>query len=202
MSTGADDFEALMRGVLDGSREAAERLCREYEAAVRRAVRTRLPSRLRARYDSVDFVNDVWASFFAHPPCDARLDDPKALIGYLTQMARHKLGEARRSAAAPKRDLDREVRLEEVARADDGTAGLPDAHPTPSQIVGAEDVFEHMVRDRPPAHRKILTLLRQGMTHREIADLLQTTEKTVYRLVRNLKNEEAHANARTPDRPG
>jgi excisionase family DNA binding protein len=33
-------------------------------------------------------------------------------------------------------------------------------------------------------HQGILTLLRDGMTYREIADRLNTTEKTVQRLVR------------------
>jgi DNA-binding NarL/FixJ family response regulator len=43
--------------------------------------------------------------------------------------------------------------------------------------------------DRPPVHQQIQALLRQGLTHREIARHLKTTEKTILRLIRRLDTE-------------
>jgi RNA polymerase sigma factor (sigma-70 family) len=185
MSVDADDFKTLMRGVLDGSSEAADRLCRDYESAIRRVVRRRLPTRLRGRYDSLDFVNDVWLSFFTNPPADARFEDPEALTGYLAGIARNKINEARRQVSKPKYDLNREVSPD----ATDGCDALPGPEPTPSQIIGAEDEFRRMCRDRPPFHQQILQLLRQGMSYAEIARHLNTHEKTIWRLVRRIDPE-------------
>jgi RNA polymerase sigma-70 factor (ECF subfamily) len=190
MSFDADDVRTLLRALQAGDRAAAERLCAKYQSAILRVVHHRLPSRLRNRYDSLDFVNDVWASFFSSPPPDARFDDPEDLFHYLCQMARNKIGEAQRRAACKKQDVDRERPLESLPEFD---PALVDADATPSKIVGAEDEFQNMMRDRDPVHRQILTLLRQGLTYREIADHLKTTEKTIWRLVRRLNPEAQQA---------
>jgi RNA polymerase sigma factor (sigma-70 family) len=130
----------------------------------------------------------VWASFFADLPRHARLSDPDAFAAYLLAMARNKVAEAQRASAVGKRNLAQEKPLETI------TAGredlLPGPHPTPSQIVGAEDEFQRMLRNRSDVQQRILTLLRDGgMTYREIADQLNTNEKTVRRLVRRLDPE-------------
>jgi RNA polymerase sigma factor (sigma-70 family) len=183
MPTNTDDFRTLLRATLDGDSEAAARLCRDYEEPILRVVRRRLMPRLRSRYDSFDFVNDVWVSFFANPPRDARLSDPKSLVAYLTRMASNKIGEVRRSTAAAKNAIVRETSLENVGGGDHDVC-LPAPDATPSQIVGAEDEFQQLLRGRSPLHQRILTLLRDGMTYGEIAARLNTTEKTVQRLVR------------------
>jgi RNA polymerase sigma factor (sigma-70 family) len=183
MPTNADDFRTLLRATLAGDSEAAARLCRDYEAPILRVVRRKLMPRLRSRYDSYDFVNDVWASFFANPPRDARLSDPKSLVAYLTRMACNKVAEVGRSSTAAKNDIVRETSLEAAARGGHDV-GVPAPGATPSQIVGAEDEFQRLLRGRSPMHQRILTLLRDGMTYREIAARLNTTEKTVQRLVR------------------
>jgi RNA polymerase sigma factor (sigma-70 family) len=183
MPNNTDDFRTLVRATLAGDSEAAARLCRDYEEPILRVVRRKLMPQLRSRYDSFDFVNDVWASFFANPPRDARLSDPKSLIAYLTRMASNKIGEVRRNTTAAKNDIVRETSLDAVARGN-ADACVPAPGATPSQIVGAEDEFQRLLRGRSPMHQRILTLLRDGMTYREIAARLNTTEKTVQRLVR------------------
>jgi RNA polymerase sigma factor (sigma-70 family) len=181
-------FKTLMRGALAGDAEAAERLCRDYQLPILRVVRRTLLRRLRVRYDSDDFVNDVWLSFFAHPPKDGRFEDPEAFIAYLTRMGRNKVGEVRRKGATQRADVRRETPLDAAAKAT-AVGALPAADATPSKIVGAEDEFERMLRDQPPAHRRILTLLRDGMSYREIAEHLHTNEKTIWRLIRRLDPE-------------
>ncbi len=195
MPTDTDDFRSLLSAPLDGDPEAAGRLCRDYEEPILRVVRRKLLPHLRSRYDSLDFVNDVWVSFFANPPQDARLASPQSLIAYLAQMASNKVVEARRSSTAAKNNIGREMPLDAAARADH-VGGIPGPEATPSQIVGAEDEFQRLLRGRSPMHQGILNLLRDGMTYREIADRLNTTEKTVQRLVRAHRPE-----AQWNDRP-
>jgi RNA polymerase sigma factor (sigma-70 family) len=188
MAVPMDEFQTLIRGMLAGDPEASDRLCRDFEKPILRVVRQTLLQRHRSRYDSLDFVNDVWASFFANPPHEARFDDPEALIAYLARMARNKIGEARRNATTQKNDVEREQSLDVVTRATRG-GGLAAPDASPSQIVGAEDEFQNMLRNRSSVHQGILTLLREGMTYREIADRLNTCEKTVQRLVRGMHSE-------------
>ena len=95
---------------------------------------------------------------------------------------------------AKKNCMERELSLTGLIEATrDG--GVPARDASPSQIVGAEEQFEKMLHNRPSAHQRILTLLRDGMTYREIADHLNTSEKTVQRLVRGM-NSEAQLNDR------
>lgn len=195
MPTETDDFRSLLRATLDGDPEAAARLCRDYEEPILRVVRRKLLPQLRSRYDSLDFVNDVWASFFANPPKDERLASPQSLVAYLAQMASNKVVEARRSSTAAKNNIDRETPLDAATRTH-RAGGIPGRDATPSQIVGAEDEFQRLLRGRSPMHQAILNLLRDGMTYREIADRLNTTEKTVQRLVRAHRPE-----AQLNDRP-
>ena len=102
MATHTDEFRILIRGVLAGDAEASERLCRDYEKPILRVVRLTLIRRLRSRFDSLDFVNDVWASFFANPPREGQFENPESLIAYLVRMARNKTGEKRRNAREEK----------------------------------------------------------------------------------------------------
>jgi RNA polymerase sigma factor (sigma-70 family) len=188
MASDGEDFQTLLRGVQAGDPDATDRFCREYQRPILRVVRRTLLPHYRSRFDSLDFVNDVWASFFANPPRDMRFDDPQSLVAYLARMARNKIGEVRRQTNTAKNDLGREKRLDAVVRATRG-GGLPAPDATPSQIVVAEDEFQQMLRDRSPVHKGILVLLRQGLTYREIAERLNTTEKTIWRLIRRLDPE-------------
>jgi RNA polymerase sigma-70 factor (ECF subfamily) len=199
MASDTDDFQTLLRGVQAGDPVATDTFCREYQRPILRVVRRTLLPQYRSRYDSLDFVNDVWASFFASPPRNVRFDDPQSLVAYLARMARNKIGEVRRRHGTAKNDVDREKPLDVVARTALG-GGLPAPDATPSQIVGAEDEFQQMLRDRSPVHRGILKLLREGMTYREIADRLNTNEKTIQRLIRRL-DPEARPHAVPAHRP-
>jgi RNA polymerase sigma-70 factor (ECF subfamily) len=173
-----------MHDVLAGDRDAAARLCRSYQSHILRVVRHRLARRMRARFDSLDFVHDVWASFFANPPRDLHFDHPGALIAYLGRIAQYKVGEEGRRQTGRAKDIRRERPLEHPGRGPDALP--PSRQPTPSQIVGAEDEWERMLHGRSPLHQRILLLLRGGLSHREIADRLQTNEKTIRRLLRHV----------------
>jgi RNA polymerase sigma-70 factor (ECF subfamily) len=184
MSAGEEDFRTLMRGMLAGDPDAADRLCRTYQSHILRVVRHRLVRRLRVRYDSLDFVHDVWASFFAKPPEKVWFDRPEELIGYLERMAQFKVGQAlRQRTGTRKHGMGREMPID----GDDSWQDrLPARTPTPSQVAAAEDEWARMLEGRPPLHQSILHALRNGWTYREIADKLQTNEKTIQRLVRRL----------------
>ena len=78
----ADDptnFHDLMRRVRDGSEDAAWEFNRRYGGYIRRAVRRVLNPKLRSKFDSIDFVQLVWLSFFRMRDNADRFEKPQHL---------------------------------------------------------------------------------------------------------------------------
>jgi RNA polymerase sigma factor (sigma-70 family) len=176
------EFQALMDRVRAGSEEAATELFRRYGSHIVQVVRRKLLRRLRAKYDSQDFTQAVWASFFTAPAHELVFDRPEKLVGYLAAMAEHKVIEVtHKRNAAQKRDIDRECSL-------DGSAAVQVQHmyaddPRPSQIVMLEEEWQHLLESLRPRQRHILTMLRQGKKRKEIAAEIGVDERTVRRVL-------------------
>lgn len=183
--TEADDFAVLMGRVNAGSDGAARELFERYGPHIRRVVRRQLDRKLRTQFDSTDFVQDVWTSFFAdRRRSRRRFEQPEALVAFLANMAYHKVVDAfRRRVQTRKRDANRERSLESKSV---GGSRLAGRQPTPSQLVIAEEHWQRMLEGQPEHYREILTLLRQGHSHVEIARRLGVNEKTVRRLLQRV----------------
>ncbi|HVK18465.1 MAG TPA: sigma-70 family RNA polymerase sigma factor [Fimbriiglobus sp.] len=180
------DFGALMDRVRAGEPGAYDELLTRYGDAVRAAVRRRLHDRLRTHYDSLDFVQDVWASFLALGPDRNRFADQDALVGFLCRVARNKVVEVfRQRFATRKNDITREEALPQSTGTATGPAGRD---PTPSQVAVAGERWADLVRRLPPGHRVVLERLRDGHTHKEVAAMLNVSVRTVERIVRRLKD--------------
>lgn len=177
---GDADFRRLLSETEKGNAEAARCLLKEFGPHVLRAIRRHLPPELRNEFDSLDFAQAVWGSFFAQPSQLTDLEDPEQFIGLLAQMARHKvLMEHRKRFATAKRDKTREERA--ITDAIDEQAFASD--PTPSQVAVANDLCRALVADRPESHQIILEQRLQGRTHEEIASLLHMHERSVRRVL-------------------
>ena len=94
MSEEQEEFANLMQRLRNGSEEAARELLDRFGSYILRVVRRRLSRELRSKYDSVDFVQAVWASFFAEDSQDRRFDHPDALIAFLATLAQNKVIDA------------------------------------------------------------------------------------------------------------
>lgn len=180
------EFADLMRRVQAGRDDAAAReLLERYEADILRVVRRRLAPKLRSKFDSTDFVQAVWASFFANPPPAQALDRPEALGAYLQKLAQHKVIDAvRQRLQAQKYNVNRENSLDGSAAYQ--AAGLTAQQPTPSQVAMAREEWDRLLEGQPARYRQILLLRRQGHSHREIAHKLGLDETTIRRAIRNL----------------
>jgi RNA polymerase sigma-70 factor (ECF subfamily) len=120
-------FAEFMGRIRAGDARAAEDLVRQYESAIRLAVRTRLTDpALRRQLDSVDICQSVLASFFARAALGQYdLADPAQLVGLLVRMAHNKLAGQARFHRRLRRDGGRAAGL-------DGADGQADAGPAPS----------------------------------------------------------------------
>ncbi len=189
MTEQPSEFDLLMERVRAGSAEAARELLDRYGGHVRRVVRRKLHQRLRTQFDSTDFTQAVWASFFAAPAGDQSFDSPDALVAFLAGMAFNKVAEAYRSRVrAAKRCVYREEPL--------ATEGVSESvghrdlrQPSPSQVAVANEHWERLLQGLPAQYRLALELLRRGHTHAEVAARLGLNPKQIQRLLHKLNQE-------------
>ena len=179
-----EDFAALMAQVRFGSPEAAEQLWRKYGPYIVHAVRRSLHRRLRSRFDSQDFVQAAWASFFTDLPDASRLNSPAALVQFLTTVARHKVVAETRRQRGPRRSIQRQRSLR---RPRTNQRYADRKSPTPSQQVSEEDFVEHIVADQPERYGRVVQMRLNGMDENEIAEQEKTTARTVRRVMADLR---------------
>lgn len=186
-----DDFARLMERVREGRPEAIEELLQRYGGHIREVVRQHLNGRLRTQFDSVDFQQEVWKSFFTGAARHHAFGSPEALVRYLARMASNKVIDVHRrrlgstahgtSRERPYGDIPFSQVAPEVAA----------RNPTPSQFAIANEAWQRMLAEQPKHHRRILELRREGHTHAEIARALDVDERMVTRVLEALRKQGA-----------
>jgi RNA polymerase sigma factor (sigma-70 family) len=184
MSTTENEFECLMERIRDGDAEAGRILFERYGKDIQLIVRRRLNRRLRSQFDSVDFAQDAWASFFDIPTERYTFQTPEELVAFLAHLAHRKLIDAHRQRFQGAKRNMRRVRSIQPDRNEP-----PARQPTPSQFALAEDEWERMLHNKPPKLRKALELLRAGYGHHEIISMLGIHQRMLQRLIQSLNEK-------------
>ena len=188
MRAADDEFRQLLKRVQDGSQDAMCELIERYAPHIFRAVRRKLSKAIRAKFDSVDFVQAVWTSFFATPERLVSFNRPGELVRHLAALAHNKvIDEIRRRMATKKHDINRERSLNDSTF---HVAMRLAAHqPSPSAVAIADELWERLLKGQPKHYQRILELRRAGNTQREIADQLGMNERTVRRAIQGILRE-------------
>ncbi|MDB5313629.1 MAG: polymerase sigma factor [Gemmataceae bacterium] len=182
MHSRAAHFSQLIGQFQAGDHAALAALYAEYGGLVREAVRRRLPDRLRKEYDSLDFAQDVWASFCHLPPGKHHFATPEDLGGFLVRVAHNKVIDVcRRRLGTQGYDVTREQPL--VRAADGADVPVPDRQPTPSQWAIAAERWAEIAAALPAQHVAVIERLREGFTQQEVAAMAGITDRTVRRIV-------------------
>ncbi|HEV3417763.1 MAG TPA: sigma-70 family RNA polymerase sigma factor [Pirellulales bacterium] len=179
-----DDFGRLIAQIREGSEAAAWRLIELYGPHIRRVVRRNLDPRLRPKFDSVDFVQAVWASFFREPAHIREFETPKQIIQYLAATARFKvMDETRRRLYSQKHDVSRERPLDDsTVDSDPRIASGYD----PQDIAIAREVWNRLIAGQTTRHQQIVRLRFAGASYPEIAERLEITERTARSVIERL----------------
>jgi len=186
-SEGGGNLRAVLDRIRAGDEDAARELLTRYEAQVRLVVRRQLPRLLRSRFDSLDFLQSVWGSFFQRIRAGtAEFEDPRHLIVFLARTARNKVIDKHRRAASRKADVRREeplilegTRPRDVIANDD----------TASEVAEAREMFGRLRELLPEGRRAILELRAEGHTTPIIAERLGISERTVRRVLEGLQRQ-------------
>ncbi len=175
-------FRAALAAVRSGSSEAVWRFITDYGPHLQRIVRRQMDRRMQSKYDSVDFVQMVWASFFRNPGDIQSFGHPEDLLRYLTGMARNKyLSERRRRVTSRKYDVTRECSLSEVDVAEN--TGERQAT-TPSQLAIAREEYERMMERLSHRDQEIVRMRLNRASYVEISRHVGVHERTARHVVK------------------
>jgi RNA polymerase sigma-70 factor (ECF subfamily) len=189
-----DHLDELIERMNDGDIAAAEQAFLAYEPYLRMAVRRQLNGPLRAKLDSMDVVQSVWANVLCgFRRAGWRFADRAHLRAFLVRVAQNRIIDRRRQLHLA---LEQERVLSQVA-----PDQLPSARqPSPSEIAQENELWRKMWEQCPPAHREILVLKRQGHRLAEIAARTGLHEGSVRRILYDLARQLAIPR-RTASRP-
>jgi RNA polymerase sigma-70 factor (ECF subfamily) len=196
ISVGDDHLDDLIARLNRGDRAAAEEILAAYEPQIRMVVRRQLNGALRAKLDSMDIVQAVWADVLSgFRRARWNFADRRQLTAFLLTLARHRLIDRRRHY---RRALERERPLGEFTPAD-----LPvSPQPRPSEVAQGEELWEQLLDRCPPAHRELLRLKREGLPLAEIAARTGLHEGSVRRILYNLARRMTRPPDSEPDETG
>ena len=182
-------LDSLVRQLSDGDMVAAERVFVAFEPYLRMVVRKKLSARLRAKFDSIDVVQSVWAHVLrGFRDAGWRFADAAHLRAFLVRVTRHRfIDRWRRYRSA----LACERTLSEV----DPQSAPESRQPSPSEVAQADELWERMLASCPPAHRDLLRLRRDGVAVAEIAARAGLHEGSVHRILHDLACRVAVAHA-------
>ena len=180
-------FRELLKRVGDGDESASETLVSEYGEHILRAVRRRMNRTMRDRFDSQDFAQAVWASFFGNLSVVGRIQSENDLAGFLGRMASNKVIDAgRRQQVRPAKNSG-DTGLPEVIRDN----RLLVSQPTPSQFAVANEQWDQLNDDEDNRHKELLELLRTGADKAEIAKKMGVSERHVRRILSRLSRKQS-----------
>jgi RNA polymerase sigma-70 factor (ECF subfamily) len=179
----ADPIDLLLEQLRLGDPLAVEQLLTLYQPYLRLVVRRHLPREYRAKFDSLDVVQSVWASVL--PGLEAgrwQFATAGHLRAFLVRVTQRRLCDRLRHNRLV---LDCEQPL-----GDSGLENnLPGNQPRPSELAQADDLWQRLLALCPPAHRQVLLLKRQGLLLQEIADRTGLHEGSVRRILRKLASQ-------------
>jgi RNA polymerase sigma-70 factor (ECF subfamily) len=173
-----------------GDQKAAELLFRRYADRLVRLARSRMPGKLAQRSTPEDVVQSVYRVFFDRAR-EGRYELERGgdLWRLLVTITLHKVYQQVRRHGAKKRS----VQGEQTFGSEDSLLGLqPDKlaqRPSPVEVVALADELEQMMRPLSPMHRRIFELRLQGHNLDEIAAAIDRTERTVRRVLEEVKEQ-------------
>lgn len=173
-------IDRLVASLSSGDMTAAEPIYLEFEPYLRMVVRRNLPRRLRAKLDSADVVQSVWAKLISGlQASEWDFASAAQLRAFLVKATRNRLIDRVRQH---RQALEHEQPLAETRQ-----ANLPRARePRASEVAQADDLWQRMLVLCPPEHHELLRLKCQGLPLADVAARTGLHVDSVRRVIRQL----------------
>ena len=172
-----------------GDNSALDQLCDVYGERVRRIIRLRMGKELRVKLDSMDLVQDALFSALEGLG-DFTYKNEGDFLRWLSRIAQNAFRDNLDKLHAAKRDIRKEVHLDNVGRTANGRLpGVPGpvATTTPSVIMSRKedlDKLEKAIDKLKPEYRNVIVLAKiDGLGYQEIGDRLGKSSEAIRKLV-------------------
>ena len=178
--TAPNPIATLLEQLSAGDTGAAQRVFTDFAPYLRMVVRRQLTPALRAKFDSLDIVQSVWADLLAGFQAGCwDFSTPEQLRAFLVRVTRNRLIDRVRQQRTPLR-LERRLGAEELRE-------LPQRRPAAAGAqLEADEMWQRLLALCPPQHRELLELKRQGLALAEIAARTGLHEGSVRRILYDL----------------
>lgn len=187
-----NDLHRLVREIDIDSKESIDRLIDRLSPYINRTIRRSFNQSMRSKFDTADFAQFIWLSFFSNLTVIKSLDEPAKLISYISKVAETKVVEKmHRPFLTDKRNVNLERSLDE--RMENGLEQQSSLN-TPSQKFMAQELLDRLRRNLSVRDQQILSFKILGFSKIQIAEKLDISERTVRRVLD--KMEEASIDER------
>ena len=187
-----DPTARLLARCRAGDQQAADELFRRHVDQLIALARSRLSTRLAQRVDGEDVVQSAYRSFFVGVR-EGRyaLERGGDLWRLLVALTLHKLHRQARRNRAGKRAIEREVHLQHLDNDTDYgdvPAQLFARDPSPLEGVALAEQVEQIMAQLEPLERRMFEMRLQGCNLEEIASSTQRSQRTVTRVLKEIKH--------------
>lgn len=181
---GNESFNDAMGGLRIGDQQAATEVYQRFARRLIALAHRRLDATLQAKADPESVVQSVFRSFFARQAQGQfAFDDWDSLWSLLVRITLRKCCRVAATYHADCRDVRREVGQEpaqDVGLAKDQALAR---EPTPEEATMLADLLERLMQGLDSTQQTILAQRLQGYTVREISANVGRTERTVHRVL-------------------
>jgi RNA polymerase sigma factor (sigma-70 family) len=191
MSSEFSDFSArddeeyrLFERARRGDSKAVQELFDKYEKHFLIVIRQRLLRRVRSIVDSVDLLQDIRLKLFVKDLPDGVFASRQTFIAYVAKIAANSVGQLHRKYLVYAK---RNLRHEEHLKPSLVENAAVDSSPAAADLLCEADLIAYVLHRLRPVHRRVAKLALQGRTCAEIAKQLQLNERTVRRLLQQIR---------------
>jgi RNA polymerase sigma-70 factor (ECF subfamily) len=180
MTEDGSTLRALLDQLRRGDDAAATEVFRAYEPFLRLVVRRQLSAALRAKFDSADVVQSVWADLLrGFRTAGWQFPDADHLRAFLVKATRNRFIDRLRRHLV-------ELEHAQPLPGSDADGVPPSPEPDPSEVAQADELWERLLATATPTHAEVLRLKRQGRSLAEIAAATGLHESSVRRILYDL----------------
>lgn len=182
------NISELIARARSGDETAIREFLFRFEPEVRIMVRGHLPRTLRTRFDSMDFVQSVWETFFLRlRERPETFENIQHLRGFLAGVARNKVFAEHRKQTAQKHAITREEPLYIRRGGQEVQREMVSPEHTPSKEMQASERLAQLTSGCTPLEVKVITLRHEGLTIEEIASRTGIHERSVRRIIQDAR---------------
>ena len=181
------ELSAILNNAQQGDSLAEATIHREFVDKLVRVASNRISARFRAKIAPEEIVQSVFASFFhRHRNQEFQFENWNELWGLMLKITVCKCADRIAEFRTLKRDVNREVASQ--SSGSEPAVFTSSTGPSAEEIAIFEDSLDQLFNRLNEQQQQVISLRLQGMSNLEISQLIGRTERSVYRILNQIKS--------------